>query len=189
MSRIPRSSVSEVAIGWNPIDYPVDTFRLAGKLSPGTFEFIGLSEPREWQELNGPGIAGGYLQGGWNKVINFSAKLFLWDDICWSDWLDFYQVIKRARVVAPKDVKALDIWHPLLEILDPPLRAVVVEDVIQPTQQADGLWVAEIKFKSFNKPKVQYVKPDAGKPHANRDPEDVALEQRAATLAEINAQG
>jgi hypothetical protein len=113
MSRIPRSSVSEVAIGWNPIDYPVDTFRLAGALSPGTFEFIGLSEPREWQELRGPGIAGGYLQGGWNKVINFSAKLFLWDAICWSDWLDFYQVVKRSRA-QPKP-NALDIWHPLLE--------------------------------------------------------------------------
>jgi hypothetical protein len=48
-------------------------------------------------------------------------------------------IIPRSR-----RAEALDIWHPILELLG--ITSVVVENVLQPKQTADGEWSIEIKF-------------------------------------------
>lgn len=40
--------------------------------------------------------------------------------------------------------EALDIWHPILELLG--ITSVVIENVLQPKQTADGEWTVEIKM-------------------------------------------
>jgi hypothetical protein len=68
---------------------------------------------------------------------------------------------------------AKDIWHPILEDLG--IVKVVVEDVSQPRQVADGEWNIEIKFIEFRRPRPTLETAVASEESSN-DPADQTID-------------
>jgi hypothetical protein len=83
--------------------------------------------------------------------------------------------------------RALEIWHPILEDLG--IRAVVVENVLQPVQTADGEWTHEIKFIEYRRPQLALARPDGAQttpqPQTERERQMQELLDENATLREI----
>jgi hypothetical protein len=148
-----------VYTAWNPIRNPVNYYLLCGKKSPGIVTMSGLNQPRRIQELMAPGFAGAtcvYL--GW-KPCHFSATHTLLTEEDWLEWMTFKTMLKLpARGQRPK---ALSFWHPFADMFDPPIRSVLVEDVLQPITNDNGSETIEVKYAQFERPKMQFSKPDA----------------------------
>ncbi len=61
-------------------------------------------------------------------------------------------------LMAIRRPRALDIWHPILEDLG--IRSVVVENVLQPRQTADGEWTIEVKLIEYREPIYTLARPE-----------------------------
>lgn len=143
-------------MSWNPISEPVDFVILAGQRTPGIAEVQGFHSPRQWDERKGYGLSGATLRYRGIGLAKGKLIIRLTTEQDWADWHDFAPVVKRPPV--GERAHALDISHPLLEQLD--IRAVVVEDVGQPTQDDRGTWTIVIELKEYRKPVVQLSTPD-----------------------------
>jgi hypothetical protein len=162
---------------WNPINEPQDWVDFAGIRSPGLADIVGASTPRSWDERDSYAVAGAFLVYHGKRLSHFSVKLRLYTPEDWDGWWELAPILS----VLPRRgtrAKAIDITHPILAAIG--IRAVVVEDILQPEQTADGEWTIEIKLIEFRQPVIAAVKADAAKA-TPADPED-------AQLAELNAE-
>ena len=146
----------------------------------------GLEQPRVIQEWRSPGSAGATcVYFGW-KPAHFSGFTRLITDQDWLDWASFKTLLKLpARGMRGK---ALEFWHPFGDLFDPPVRSVLVENILQPVTQEDGSEIIEVKYAQFNKPKIQYSKPEAAKDQP-KDALDLAIEQEQRESERLNEQG
>lgn len=146
---------------WNPLREPFDFYILCGQVSPGIATVQGMNQPRRINELMAPGNAGAtcfYM--GW-KPSHFSIKHILSTEQDWDDWATFKTLLKLPAY--RQQSKALDFWHPFGDLFDPPIRAVIVEDILQPETLENGSESIEVKYAQFTKPKLQFSKPDGAK--------------------------
>lgn len=161
---------------WNPIAEPQDWVDFAGIRSPGLADIVGSGSPRSWDERDSYAVAGAFLVYHGKKLSHFSVKLRLYTEADWEGWWQLRPVLaklpRRGQVA-----KAIDITHPLLAANN--IRAVVVEDILQPEQTDHGEWTIEIKLIEFRAPVIAAAKAD-GAQATPADPED-------ARLAELNA--
>jgi hypothetical protein len=164
-------------MAWNPIDNPVDYIKLAGQKSPGLADVDGASSPRKWDEAAGYGLSGATIRFTGDGLAKFAVRLRFYTVEHWAAW-DAWKplVFNRPKGKSPR---ALDIWHPHLEELG--IKSVVVEDVSQPKQTADGEWTVEIKFIQFRMPKLTLAKPEASRAKPT-DPYEVVIEQLAGQV-------
>lgn len=160
---------------WNPIDEPQDWVDFAGKRTPGIAEVVGASSPRSWDERDSYAVSGAFLVYHGKRLSHFSVKVRLYTVEDWNDWAAFEPVIRRLPRRG-RPAQAIDISHPLLAAI--PIRAVVVEDILQPEQTGDGEWTIEIKLIEFRAPVIAQAKAE-GAVATPADPED-------ARLAELN---
>ncbi|HMI84647.1 MAG TPA: hypothetical protein VK550_11165 [Polyangiaceae bacterium] len=151
---------------WNPLVTPIDYILLTRKKSPGLAEIVGASQPRKWDERPGYGLSGAFIVYTGTGLAHFSVHVHLFTVADWDAWNIWKQLIAKP----PSGLKpeALDIWHPFLEDLG--IKAVVVEDQLQPVDVGNGEWVHEIKFVQFRMPTPAVCKPMAAK--SEPEPED-----------------
>lgn len=156
---------------WNPLDEPQDWVDFAGQQTPGLADVVGAGTPRSWDERDSYAVAGAFLVYHGKKLSHFSVRVRLYTTQDWDDWWAFLPFInKLPRRGRP--AQAIDITHPLLAALN--IRAVVVEDILQPEQTADGEWTIEIKLIEFRAPVISVAKADAAKA-TPADPEDAEV--------------
>ncbi len=156
---------------FNPEIAPVDFILLANQRSPGLAVISNANSPRRWDERKGYALSGSRVifRGiGLARPI-VTLRLLSFED--WVDWHLWRPLIQRPPV--GERSKALDIWHPILEDLG--IISVVVEDILQPKQVADGEWNIDIKFIEFRRPKRTLETVGSSKERSN-DPADRILE-------------
>lgn len=83
------------------------------------------------------------------------------------------QALRRPR--------ALDVWHPILEDLG--IRSVVVENVLQPRQTADGEWTIEVKLIEHRVPVYTLARPEGSQAQPQDRFEQLIQEQDAQNQA------
>lgn len=132
---------------FQPIDDPVDYVELAGQRSPGICEVLGGSSPRRWDERRGYGFSGSTLIFRGVGLCRPTLKLRLYTAQDWADWHEWSRLVQRPPL--GERARALDIVHPILEDLG--VRSVVVEDVLQPQQTADGEWTIEVRLIEYRR--------------------------------------
>jgi hypothetical protein len=175
----------QVFSGWNPIEDPINFYVLAGMVSPGTVVITGMGQPRIITEIRAPGSAGATcIYAGW-KPSHFTATHTLVDAVDWRLWDTFKTILKLPT--RGQRGQALDFWHPFAELFEPPIRAVIVEEIGQFQTQDNGSETIEVKYAQFTKHRIQYAKPDAAK----TEPEDglnKALREETETTARLTAE-
>lgn len=135
---------------FNPINTPVDYVLLANRRSPGLAVVTNAASPRMWDERRGFALSGARVvfRGiGLARPLVTLRLLTVADFDAWHDWRELVQ-----RPPVGTRGHAQDIWHPILEDLG--IVSVVVEDVLQPVQVADGEWNVAIKFIEYRRPVV-----------------------------------
>lgn len=133
---------------FNPLDSPVDHILLANRRSPGIAVVNGAGSPRRWDVRNGYALSGARVVFRGIALSRPIVTLTLVSTEDWNAWDDFRTLVQRPPVGVR--ARAQDIWHPILEDLN--IVSVVVEDVLQPKQVADGEWAIDIKFIEFRRP-------------------------------------
>jgi hypothetical protein len=167
-------------MSWNPYDDPVNHILVAGARSPGYANVAGLGSPRNWEERQGYGLSGSTLVFTGVKIANWDVEIELATAKEWDEYHSWRQVIKKPPPrVRPK---ALDVWHPFLEMHE--IKSAVVVDETQPTEREPGIWVVKISFKQWRRPRIAMAKPDGSKAKIT-DP----YEQTTANLAGIVENG
>lgn len=161
---------------WNPLDEPRDYILLGGLVSPGICEIVGADSPRNYEEREGPGLAGALLVFRGVKPSHFSVKFRLITRDDWRDWHRFKTIVTKPPI--GKRPRPLDIVHPLLEPLG--IHAVVVENVKAPVQADDGVWEVELDLIESRKLKFSLSKPEGG--------QDTPLDPLDQELADVDAE-
>jgi hypothetical protein len=170
-------------MSFNPTTTPVDYILLANRRSPGIAEVNAANSPRRWDERRGYALSGArvvYRGIGLTRPI---VTLRLYTDQDWQDWHEWRDLVERPPV--GERARALDIWHPILEDLQ--VTSVVVEDVLQPKQTADGEWSIDIKFIEFRRP-VRALSVPEGSEERSDDPVDRYIEQLTSQVQALAAE-
>ena len=167
----------------NPVDIPdaYDQFKLAGQWSPGICHFDPPPKRLTGWDIQVPsGGSGGFTILKKAPPITFTVKIFLWkgDDELGGDvdhfatWETFKKVL--ATIIKRNDKKALEIYHPLLAGLQPPVTSVVHASASEPAPDGQGgAWV-EIVFDEYRPLIIKPIKPlngsalDISDPNAQR---------------------
>jgi hypothetical protein len=131
-----------------------------------------------------PGSAGATaVYAGW-KPSHFSAQHTLTTTADWLLWENFRSMLKLPA--RGQRGKALAFWHPFGEMFDPPIRSVIVEDILQPVTNDNGSETIEVKYVQFQKFRIQYSKPDAAKVEP-ADPMEVEIQKAMTTGDQYDA--
>lgn len=178
---------------FNPISEPVDKILLANRESPGLAVISNVDSPRMWDERKGYALSGARVvfrgQGLSRPIV--TLRLFTDDDFAaWHDWRPILDLPPREqlapdagfaqRSVFRRGRLALDIWHPILEDLG--VAKVVVENVTQPRQVADGEWNVVINFIEFRRPVRRLITAEASQERPT-DPADITIENLSAIVS------
>ncbi len=172
----------------NPIDEPIDWFRLAGHRSPGLAELpSGANSPRKWDVRKGYGVSGSGIVYTGDELAKFTIKLTLITAEEWAAWDGFKSLLFKAPAGAKP--KALDIWHPILE--EHGIKSVVVEDLAGPVQADHGVWVWDIKLLQYRAPKAAIAKPTGStvtkpKPAVVKSDTDLLIERLTGQVQELS---
>ena len=157
---------------WDPLIEPADQLWLQQRWSPGLCEIDGANSPREWEERKGYGWSGAIVLFKGIGLAHFTVRFKLYTSQDWIDWSLFKPLLDKPPI--GKRPRAMDVWHPLL--VDQGIYAVVVEDLGQATQTADGEWTIEVKFCEHRMPKHSLSQPD-GAAATPVDPYDQRIQQ------------
>lgn len=142
---------------FNPYRDPVDYILLAGEKSPGVAIVSEASSPRQWDERKGFARSGARVVFRGIGLSHFTVTLRLASESDFDAWEAWKPLVDRPPV--GERARAKDIWHPILEDLG--ISSVVVEEVIQPTQNENGIWDAVIRFIEYRRP-VRILEPIEG---------------------------
>lgn len=163
---------------FNPVTEPIDYVLLANQRSPGLAVLSNVSSPRRWDERKGYALSGARVVFRGIGLARPLLTLRLLSVEDWDAWHEWRSIVERPPV-GQRGRLALDIWHPILEDLG--ITKVVIEDVLQPKQVADGEWNIEIKMIEFRKPVRRLQTADAAKERPT-DPGDVTIENLTAQV-------
>ncbi len=168
---------------FNPELAPVDYIILSNEFSPGLAVVSNANSPRRWD------IRKGYALSGARPVFRgvdlarpiVTFRLLSFED--WNEWHDWREKVGLQRPPLGERARAKDIWHPILEDLG--IVSVVVDDVLQPVQVADGEWNIVVKFIEFRRPVFTLESIGSSEERAT-DPVDreiIALTEQVQVLA------
>jgi len=170
-------------MAWNPLQAPIDYVMLAGQRTPGIAKILGLNSPRRWDVRNGYGLSGAIVVFRGIGLARFTIQIKLHELDEWEAWHEFLPLV--ARPPAGQRPRALDCWHPLLEMLE--VTKLVVEDLSAPEEVEDGVWQVDIKCLQYRRPVVALAKPEAAQA-TPVDPYDQKIERLTGQLQELAAQ-
>lgn len=168
---------------WNPLEEPVDFVLLNGLPTSGVIDFGEVARKYNWSKLNGPGLAGGFVVYRGQELIEFDLLLRLYDETDWAVYNTILPLLQKpTNAFRPQ---ALTISHPLLDMLSPPLRAVVCSAVTLPQKTGeDGLYTAKVSLIEYRKPKVSYGAPQSAA-ETTTDPVDKRIEALTAQVQKL----
>ena len=182
---------------FNPITQPVDYILLANRRSPGLAVVSNASSPRRWDVRRGYALSGARVVYRGNDLARPVVTLRLLSEDDFSDWHDWRSLLDRPspgpsirsaittieiRRALLRGARPMDIWHPILEDLG--ISAVVVEDVAQPVQVADGEWNVEIKFIEYRRP-IRTLQTAEAPQERPTDPVDQEIERLTAQVGSL----
>jgi hypothetical protein len=149
-------------------------------------EVVGASSPRKWDEQKAYAQSGATVKYTGLGLARFSVQLRLYSAQDWADWDAFRHTV--AKPPAGTKPLALSIEHPHLEDLE--IRAVVVEELMQPEQIDDGEWLIEIRFIEWREPKKALATPKGAKasPAQKPDPVEAKIDALTKQFQELAAQ-
>lgn len=133
---------------FNPNTDPIDYILLANQRSPGLAVVKNADSLRRWDERRGYALSGARVVFRGIGLAKPIVTLRLLSTADWDAWHAWRPLVQRPPV--GERAHAKDIWHPILEDLG--IGSVVVENVLQPKQVADGEWNIDIKFIEFRLP-------------------------------------
>jgi len=141
----------------NPVRNPrlYDSFKLAGRRSPGRCKFNFPKRELGWDVQVPKGSTGGNTVLNNTKPMQFEVEIYVWDGDDefgapvdhFARWDAWKAVLDKP--IKPTDPKALDIFHPQLEGLKPPVRSVVVQSYCEPQPDGKGGGTAKITLLEF----------------------------------------
>ena len=165
-------------MSFDPITSPIDHILLMNQKSPGLAVVSNVSSFRRWDERKGYALSGGRLRYRGIGIArpHVTIRLFTAEDF--AAW-DTFRILVQREPVGQRANRAMDIWHPILE--DAEISKVVVEDVVQPKQTADGEWTLVIKFIEYRPPVPRFgtIESSAERPP---DQQDQAIENLQAII-------
>jgi len=166
-------------MAWNPFDEPIDYALILGKKTPGKLTIEGAGRVLKWDERAGYGYTGAWLFFKGAGLSHFTLKIDIWTPEQWNEWLEFKGILKPPNRARPR---ALDIWHPALELVD--IKSIVVEEEPIAKKSDTGLYTIDIKVSQFRRPKLDLVKPEASEdqPDKGKDFIDAELERMAGNV-------
>ncbi len=170
-------------MSWDPNTDPVDFVMLGGKRSPGLAEIVNADSPRRWDERKGYGLSGAIIIFRGVMLSHFVIRLTLVTSQDWADWYAWKPIVDKPPFGTRP--KALDIVHPITEGLG--IKACGIENVGQPVQSDDGLWLVDIKCIEYRRPEIALAKPEASKA-APLDPIDQRIEALTKQYQDLAAQ-
>ncbi len=152
---------------------------IGGEYTPGLAK-VTASRVHKWDEKKGKGAAGSTITYAGHDLAEGTISIRMWEAEQYDEW--------EAKVPAwlpdPKKPKALDVYHPQLEILK--IRSIVVLELSGVDVATDGEMTCSIKFKEYQPPKPAGGTPSGSAAH--RKPGDEPpnatseLEKRFADL-------
>lgn len=157
---------------FNPITEPVDYILLANRRSPGIAVLSNVTSPRRWDERRGYGLSGARVVFRGIGLARPIVTLRLLTEADFDAWHDWRSIVQRPPT-GERGRLALDIWHPILEDLG--ITKVVIEDVLQPKQVADGEWNIDIKMIEFRLPTPSLITAESANERPT-DPGDLTIE-------------
>lgn len=168
---------------WNPITAPVDFYLLNGVRAPGICSFPQLEASEKWDMQTGPGLAGAIPIFRGIECSEFEAvhELYTTDD--WDQYHAFLPLVQRAP--RGKRPQALRILHPLLDLFDPPIRAVVKTSWKLTKPDDRGVSVFTVKYTEYYRPKPQQAAPEAAKPEPTKDPWEQVIDKMTGQVQEL----
>jgi hypothetical protein len=164
-----------MAASWEPLTQSVNYVRICGVRSPGIAEIHGAGSPRKFDVRRGYGLSGGFVIFRGNELARFEIRIRLYTIEDWALWNGWRALVDKPPLGTR--ARALDIQHPQLEPLQ--IRSIVVEDVDQGVQTADGEWTFTIKCLEYRSPKLALAKPE-GSAATPKDPYDTVIEELAS---------
>lgn len=165
-----------------------ESFYLAGKRSPGVCRFTGLPTADEgWKKQEPKGSDGGETVRDGRKLIEFEVELYLFVDVTtgrddFAAWPAFRELLLTP--IKKNAMKALDIYHPILEGLG--IASVVVSSwgPGEPMPDGKGGGTVKIKFLQYAPPKK---KSGSGKPKGSKSSGQAGPGEKPDPNADIKA--
>jgi hypothetical protein len=177
-------------MSFRPLTAPIDYIVLAGRRSPGLATIEGASTPREFDERRAFGMGFSLLRFRGVKLARFKVLLRLITVDHWDDWHVWKEVVARPEIAAdprrPTRPRAppMEIEHPILA--DMGIGSVVVENVAQPIQTADGEWTIEIAMIEYREPVRQLEQPSGTVDKPEIDPVEAEIARNDAIIAALS---
>lgn len=165
-----------------PLEQPnLDIYLLDGKPSPGLSTIDGAGSPRKIEQRLGYGLSGAisFFRGA--ELSEFSISTSLYTDADWAAWHAF----SPSLLTPPRGQRPVvrGIYHPILADLK--IDKVLVKDLTQPVQSAEGVWTFVAKFVAWQKLKAALKRPE-GVTSVVTDPVEIkigVLSNQSDTLA------
>jgi hypothetical protein len=170
-------------VSFDPTASPIDYVVLAGQRSPGIAEVLGTSSPRRWDERRGFGFTGAALIFRGVGLARPVIKIKLYTAQDWADWHAWRALVQRPPL--GERARALDVEHPILDDLG--ISSIVVEDVLQPLQTADGEWTIEIRCIEYRRPLPAIQRIEGSATDEALSPNQALIESLAGQVQELAA--
>jgi hypothetical protein len=132
---------------------------------PGLCTIKSASFLRKWDVREAYGASGANLIFQGEGTKRCELEVTLWEPIHFSQWEIFSKTILFAKAIGPAGIQALDISHPILDLVQ--LHSVVVEEVTAFDQgDSGGKFTCTIKLIEFRPPVPALSKPTTSIPNA-----------------------
>jgi hypothetical protein len=141
----------------NPIDNPSlwDTVILGGNIqSPGYCTWSGWKRMNQWDKKRGKGIRGSTQTLAQQPEASGEFVFHLWDNGTlqtghnhFAEWDNFVTLLSYDPTKTKP--QAVNIAHPALATMVPPITSVVIEEVGPLTHEGDGMYTITVKMSEF----------------------------------------
>lgn len=141
----------------NPIDNPSswDVVEIGGVQSPGRCSWTGWKRHNQWDRKRGKGTRGSTQTLVQQPEAEGEFTFYLWDNgnfgtghNHFAEWDKFSPLLQYDPT--KRTPQAINIFHPALATLDPPVTSVVIEDVGALTPEGgDGMFTITVKMSEF----------------------------------------
>lgn len=172
-----------------------DTISAAGVFWSGLAKVSGFVRENDFDVKNAPGTEGATSTYRGNKLAEGKIVLYVWTSEHWAALVDFLPLFRFDP--SAKSGQAIDIWHPSFDVLDPPLRAMVVKKIGVPERSKDGdsLYTVTIECLEYRPPKKKNAtstpkgSKDTAKGTADKIAEASAEDKYGAKIGQLLEQG
>ena len=132
----------------NPLLLPeaFDVIIVGGEYLPGLADVGKPKRTFKWDKKEGPGTQGDALTYRGSRLVSWVVELTFWE----AEQVEEWDVKRPGLEPDPKNVRALDIVHPVLDRQK--IRSIVVEEITELFPKLKGGWGVQIGFNEYKAP-------------------------------------